>query len=547
MSKEKSTPVKDDFHCKDNLLNAFRTTSSGFHDALLTMAPELPKSLISVQEKLRLKKAALKGNVQPIASTTPLVPVVSTVPNQKVESKVVAPSETPKQIVPAFVAPVFDDDEDSSSDSSSTSDSSDDELSSTDSSEFDREFIQVGSTTFNQMNVPWIRKPYETDNQSLTLHEEIIDFYKFIQPTEAETKKRELTITRISEAIKKVAPDYGVEIYGSYAVNMMLPGSDIDFSITAGHTIPHNDSILLLRKIMKQLEPLCKPGSVELITARVNLIRFTDAETSQHGDISVQSGGAKAIETISKYSQRYPAFKYLAAIIKYFLKQRGLNEVYMGGISSFSTTLMIISHLQMHLSNYEEEYVATTSLGTLLIDFLALYGMYFQYERVAIEINSGGKYRPKNYQERLRDGDRMMIIDPNDSTNNVSGGSRYITDVLNSFKFAFWRLRHGQPGDLSVLSRIILIDQELVNRRVYVLGDTLFNPPKVDAPQVFSQRRDDRRTLHRHKERKQKFDYSKFKRRSKERGEKSQGNDVSGDKKRKRDDKTKYRKKIKRE
>jgi non-canonical poly(A) RNA polymerase PAPD5/7 len=33
--------------------------------------------------------------------------------------------------------------------------------------------------------------------------------------------------------------------------------------------------------------------------------------------------------------ERYPEVKYLAICLKYFLKQRGLNETYEGGVGSF--------------------------------------------------------------------------------------------------------------------------------------------------------------------------------------------------------------------
>ena len=45
--------------------------------------------------------------------------------------------------------------------------------------------------------------------------------------------------------------------------------------------------------------------------------------------------------------QKYPMLPYLIFVLKQFLLQRDLNEVFTGGISSYSLILMIISFLQV--------------------------------------------------------------------------------------------------------------------------------------------------------------------------------------------------------
>lgn len=43
----------------------------------------------------------------------------------------------------------------------------------------------------------------------------------------------------------------------------------------------------------------------------------------------------------------YPVLPYLIFVLKQFLLQRDLNEVFTGGISSYSLILMVISFLQV--------------------------------------------------------------------------------------------------------------------------------------------------------------------------------------------------------
>jgi non-canonical poly(A) RNA polymerase PAPD5/7 len=226
------------------------------------------------------------------------------------------------------------------------------------------------------------------------------------------------------------------------------------------------------------------PGSVEYIqSAKVPIVKFVDKITGQHCDISFNSKGSGAVGTIQKYSQRYPAFKYLVILVKYFMKQRGLNEVFTGGISSYSLSLMVISHLQMHTSNYEKDFVPMTSLGTLLIDFFALYGIYFNYKKVAIEITQGGVYREKDLHELRNCPDRLVLIDPSNPDNNVSSGTFNIKGIQDSFYSAFCMLTSNSKNESpSILSRIININKELVDRRIIVMGDDSYVPPFIENP-----------------------------------------------------------------
>lgn len=45
--------------------------------------------------------------------------------------------------------------------------------------------------------------------------------------------------------------------------------------------------------------------------------------------------------------QKYPVLPYLVLVLKQFLLQRDLNEVFTGGIGSYSLFLMAVSFLQV--------------------------------------------------------------------------------------------------------------------------------------------------------------------------------------------------------
>lgn len=51
--------------------------------------------------------------------------------------------------------------------------------------------------------------------------------------------------------------------------------------------------------------------------------------------------------TILSLFQKYPVLPYLVLVLKQFLLQRDLNEVFTGGIGSYSLFLMAVSFLQV--------------------------------------------------------------------------------------------------------------------------------------------------------------------------------------------------------
>lgn len=62
---------------------------------------------------------------------------------------------------------------------------------------------------------------------------------------------------------------------------------------------------------------------------------------------AVRGTGTDPSAFLSRNSQKYSLLPYLILVLKQFLLQRDLNEVFTGGISSYSLILMAISFLQV--------------------------------------------------------------------------------------------------------------------------------------------------------------------------------------------------------
>jgi non-canonical poly(A) RNA polymerase PAPD5/7 len=89
------------------------------------------------------------------------------------------------------------------------------------------------------------------------------------------------------------------------------------------------------------------------------------------------------------------ALRSLVLITKAFLAQRGMNEVYTGGLGSYSIVCLAVSFLQMHPKIRRGEIDPDRNLGVLVMEFFELYGCCFNYDEVGISVRAGGTYFSK--------------------------------------------------------------------------------------------------------------------------------------------------------
>ena len=133
--------------------------------------------------------------------------------------------------------------------------------------------------------------------------------------------------------------------------------------------------------------------------ARVPIIKFVTTHGRFPVDISVNQGnGVTTGQMVKQFLQELPALRSLVLVIKNFLSQRSMNEVFTGGLGSYSIVCMAISFLQMHPKIRRGEIDPSLNLGVLVMEFFELYGSYFNYQEVGISLRDGGSY----YNKRAR-------------------------------------------------------------------------------------------------------------------------------------------------
>jgi DNA polymerase sigma len=319
---------------------------------------------------------------------------------------------------------------------------------------------------------------YNTD-ASLALHFEIIEFARFISPTRAEVEVRQNLVRTITSIVQTLWPQSRVEVFGSYATDLYLPTSDIDICVMdtpeGGGQAPDFTEHLELAQAIRNVKEFAR--RVNFIKARVPLVKIVARTSNVQCDISFnRKNGPDNVPVIQKYLTDYPAVRPLLMVLKCFLQQRSLNEVFSGGLGSYSVLLLVVSHLQTLSYNFPG---SNANLGTALQNFFYLYGRLFNYCLVGIGVKGGGCYYDKveKYQTAPNDTLRYSIEDPNDETNELGRNSYAASRIRKAFGNAFvflskWR-RDDQTGPVTPLSSILHIDDLSRERRSGVEEDLL--------------------------------------------------------------------------
>lgn len=270
---------------------------------------------------------------------------------------------------------------------------------------------------------------------------EILDFVSYISPNRNEIEARNKAISEIRNAVKEIWPDADLHVFGSYATDLYLPGSDIDCVVNS--TEGNKDSKGCLYQLAQFLKDKKLATQVEVIAkTRVPIIKFIEPESKIHIDVSFErTNGLEAAKLIREWLDTTPGLRELVLVVKQFLHSRRLNNVHTGGLGGFSIICLVYVFLHLHPRIITNEIDPKKNLGVLLIEFFELYGKNFAYDDIAIStINGIPKYLPKSQWRDLppaRSTFSLAIQDPGDSSNNISRGSFNIPNIKKALAGAF--------------------------------------------------------------------------------------------------------------
>ncbi|KAG0317121.1 hypothetical protein BG000_004639 [Podila horticola] len=270
--------------------------------------------------------------------------------------------------------------------------------------------------------------------------QELKDFVQYISPTREEHQVRRYVYQVVQDLVKSIWRGAEVRVFGSFDTQLYLPTSDLDLVVLADVNLGQN----ALYKLSAKLRTENIGTNIEVIRgAKVPLVKFKERITGFACDVSFDiKSGISSSSVVKDYIQEWKVLRPMVLMIKYFLMLKGHNEVYNGGLGSYTTMLMILSFLQMHPQIQKGAIDPEDNLGVLIIEFFELYGKCYNYSVVGLKVRDGGSYFVKQGgNANGRGGDVMLCsIDPNDSTNNTARGSFQMRRVRELFVGAFGSL-----------------------------------------------------------------------------------------------------------
>ncbi|KAH8836058.1 hypothetical protein DL96DRAFT_1702993 [Flagelloscypha sp. PMI_526] len=332
-----------------------------------------------------------------------------------------------------------------------------------------------------------------------SLHKEVYAFTKYMSPSRAEDEVRSMVVTIIQTAIQTAFHDAQVLPFGSFSTKLYLPSGDIDLVIFST-SMSYSDKLSVLQRLAATLKRNAITHRVTILSkAKVPIVKFVTTQDlgAFNVDISVnQANGLHSLEVIKTFlgNEQNPgygiALKALVLVTKQYLSQRSMNEVFTGGLGSYSIVCLAISFLQMHPKIRSGHLDPCANLGVLLLEFFELYGIVHNYIDVGISLQDGGKYydkREKGWFDYYND-KRLSIEDPADDTNDISVGTYNYHSVRVCFAGAHAILiancfnkdgiigsrrrgrdanfdRRRPSAELSILGSILQLSQDTINHR----------------------------------------------------------------------------------
>ena len=177
---------------------------------------------------------------------------------------------------------------------------------------------------------------------------------------------------------------------------------DIDL-VVLSQSMAYSDKSTVLHALANALKRNKITSHVTIVAkAKVPIVKFTTTHGRLKVDISInQENGLVSGQIISGFLRdmapgnnggESKALRSLVMITKAFLRQRSMNEVYTGGLGSYSVVCLAVSFLQMHPKIRRGEIDPERNLGVLVMEFFELYGSHFNYDEVGISLRDGGTY-----------------------------------------------------------------------------------------------------------------------------------------------------------
>lgn len=297
------------------------------------------------------------------------------------------------------------------------------------------ESILSASTMKEWWNLLWTSVGPELSQ----LHYDILSFCKAHELTRHQIQLRKDAMACIDRAVHEIWPIAETHLFGSTATGFALPCSDIDLVIMSpknlGPAWRKPTPMSWQNELSRKLSGLGQCRSFKKIPfAKVPILKVV-FNSGLACDISFDAHNSHAsLSVIRHFAEQYESCRPLCLVLKFFLRRNNLNDLHIGGLSSFCLVTMVISHLQKTASIVE---AGRGDLGTLLLSFFAYYSNIHSYTTDVVSTGPGfcGSKQDKGWVSQINP-QLLSVEDPLDHTSDIGRGSYRIEHVRNKFSVA---------------------------------------------------------------------------------------------------------------
>ena len=171
------------------------------------------------------------------------------------------------------------------------------------------------------------------DHHISMLTEEVLRIYTQCLPPKEEEIRRQRFMNHLLKIIRSKWPDAQLELYGSAANQLGHHGADIDICLIFTKE-PTDSRSKVLQELGRRLRSARMENVMVLKHARVPIVKFTDPVSTYSCDICYENRLAiHNTRLLKTYSLIDPRVRPLIFLVKYWARQRKINESSLGTLS----------------------------------------------------------------------------------------------------------------------------------------------------------------------------------------------------------------------
>lgn len=214
-----------------------------------------------------------------------------------------------------------------------------------------------------------MQPPMMTEFKLSKLHNEIVAFANSnLAACESSHAEVQAIKTCLLQVVTKRWASATVEMYGSRSTGLYLASSDMDV-VLMGVPVPPREVGEALKQLHADLAELPWVARQTLVLgARIPVLKLASTigvAVDMTISASPQHTGLMARDLVLSYLQALPQLAPLVVVLKSFLRDLNLNDVYTGGLSSYCLVVLLFSFMR----ECEQYGYSTKDCGHLLIGF----------------------------------------------------------------------------------------------------------------------------------------------------------------------------------